>query len=142
MPAGPRLGMRIEQLEKQWEVSRTSFGAGDGDSGFTQVLDEFFASFHADYPRQRVIAEQTLSAIDAARRDGVAPVVSEPRVKDCSASGSTSTASYTAAATSTRPNSGPRWSGSSPSCSAGSRHVPSRTLRRSRRIMKAGPPDD
>ena len=79
-PKGEKLGDRVKQLKKQWEVASRSFGAApDGDTtGFATTLDDFFVDFEQDYPGRRNQASDTIQRLDPSGRT-VPPVVHRAR---------------------------------------------------------------
>jgi hypothetical protein len=73
----PSLKQRVIALEEQWSVARASVAGDERARGFGQTLDDFFAKFRTDYPRQREQAAGTLAALDPARGDPPPPAVAQ-----------------------------------------------------------------
>jgi len=79
-PKGEKLGERVKQLKKRWQVASRSFGAtpDDAETGFAATLDAFFVEFERDYPGRRNQASDTIRRLDPSGR-AAPPVVHRAR---------------------------------------------------------------
>lgn len=77
------LGTRVKRLCDQWEVAKHSLGiTGEAmDSGFIQILEDFFVEYKKDYPGRRNQASDTIGRLDPSGRT-VPPTVHHARGRE------------------------------------------------------------